>query len=61
MVVIELDASQDAPTGVISVDGGRRRTFYGWIDLTAQLEALMAATDVTSSRPPARAGRARHG
>ena len=39
-VTIELDASSGPPQGRISVDGGVRRAFYGWIDLTARLEAL---------------------
>ena len=39
-VTIELDASSGTPRGRISVDGGVQRAFYGWIDLTARLEAL---------------------
>lgn len=39
-VIIELDASGGPPCGEISVDGGRKRAFYGWIDLSARLEAL---------------------
>ena len=39
-VTIELDASSGPPHGCISVDGGVQRPFYGWIDLTACLEAL---------------------
>jgi len=39
-VTIELDASSGPPHGSISVDGGVQRAFYGWIDLTARLEAL---------------------
>ena len=57
-VEIDLDASEGPPTGVISIDGGRRRSFCGWIDLIAQLEALMAEPDLKLIRPPARAGRA---
>jgi len=38
-VTIELDASSGPPHGRISVDGGVQRAFYGWIDLTACLEA----------------------
>ena len=36
---------------------GRQNAFYGWIDLTAQLEALITDTGVSSFRPSARAGR----
>jgi hypothetical protein len=39
-VVIELDGSGGPPSGLISV-AGRRRIFYGWIHLMAQLQALM--------------------
>jgi hypothetical protein len=39
-VIIELDAGDGPPQGWISVDGGRQRAFYGWIDLTAHLESL---------------------
>jgi hypothetical protein len=55
-VVIELDASGGPPNGMISVDGGRQNAFYGWIDLTAQLEALMTDTGVSPIRSSARAG-----
>jgi hypothetical protein len=59
-IEIGLEASEGPPTGVISVDGGRRRTFCGWIDLIALLEALMAEPDLKLVRPPARADRAPH-
>jgi hypothetical protein len=39
-VVIEFEAGDGPPRGWISVDGGRQRTFYGWMDLTAHLESL---------------------
>ena len=39
--MIELDTSGGAPSGVIRVDTGRHSSFYGWIHLMAQLEALM--------------------
>ena len=57
-MVIELEASEGRPSGLISVDGGRRRAFYGWIDLTAQLESLMPEPGLTSGRPAARVGQA---
>jgi hypothetical protein len=60
-VVIELDASGGPPNGLISVDDGRQNPFYGWIDLTARLEALMTNTRVSALRPPAHAGRAPRG
>jgi hypothetical protein len=60
-VLIELDSSGGRPQGLITVDGGREVAFYGWIDLTARLEALMAGPDLTSPPAPARAGRAPHG
>jgi hypothetical protein len=40
-VVIDLESSSSPPSGLISVDGGPRRTFYGWIHLMSQLEELM--------------------
>jgi hypothetical protein len=40
-VVIDLESSSGPPSGLISVDGGHKRTFYGWIHLMSQLEALM--------------------
>ena len=60
-MVIELDPSGGAPSGDIRVDGGRRSTFYGWIDLTAQLEALMPETGVISGHSSARVGQALRG
>jgi hypothetical protein len=39
-VVIELEALEGPPSGSISVDGGAKLAFYGWIDLSAQLESL---------------------
>jgi hypothetical protein len=60
-VVIELDGLGGPPSGLISVDGGLGRAFYGWIDLTARLEALMPETDVTSIHAASRAGQARRG
>lgn len=43
--MIELDTSGGPPSGVIRVDRGRRSSFYGWIHLMAQLEALMPTGD----------------
>ena len=44
-VTIELDASSGPPQGSISVDGGAQSAFFGWIDLTARLEALTRLWD----------------
>jgi hypothetical protein len=44
-VIIELDASGGTPQGGISVDGGRLRAFYGWIELTAYLESLTGSSE----------------
>jgi hypothetical protein len=60
-VVIELDASGGPPNGLIRVDDGGQNAFYGWIDLTARLEALMTDTGVSALHPPARGGRAPRG
>lgn len=60
-MVIELDASGGPPNGLISVDDGGPTAFYGWIDLTARLEALMTDTGVSALHPAARAGRAPRG
>jgi hypothetical protein len=57
-VTIELDASGGSPKGLIKVDGGRQAAFYGWIDLTARLEALMPEPVVSAAHSPERAGRA---
>ena len=48
-VIIELESGGGPPQGRISVDGGRQRDFYGWIDLTARLEPL---TERASPPPP---------
>ena len=44
-VTIELDTSGGPPQGSISADGGAQSAFYGWIDLTARLEALTRRWD----------------
>jgi hypothetical protein len=59
--VIEFEASGGPPHGRISVDGGLERAFYGWMDLTAQLEALMPDPGVTLVRSGAGAGQAPRG
>ena len=58
-MILELEASGGPPQGLIKVDGGRQLAFYGWIDLTARLEALMAEPGVISPSSPERGGRAR--
>jgi hypothetical protein len=58
-VTIELDASGGSPQGLIRVDGGRQAAFYGWIDLTARLEALMPEPGVSALQSAECAGRAR--
>jgi hypothetical protein len=60
-VIIELDASGGPPHGLIRVDGGGQLDFYGWIDLTARLEALMAEPDLIAPAAVARGGRAARG
>jgi hypothetical protein len=60
-VTIELDASGGSPQGLIRVDGGRQAAFYGWIDLTARLEALMPEPGVSAVRSPECAGPAPRG
>lgn len=55
-VIIELDVTHGPPTGLIRVDGGRESAFYGWIDLTARLEALMQEPGVSAGPAPSRVG-----
>jgi len=60
-VIIELDVTHGPPSGLITVDGGRESPFYGWIDLTARLEALMQARGVSADPAPSLGGPGLHG
>jgi hypothetical protein len=40
-VLIDLGSAGGLPSGTLSIDGGGRKSFCGWINLVAQLATLM--------------------
>ena len=42
-VLLELDPLAEPISGLLGVDGGRRRPFSGWLALARELDAALAA------------------
>jgi hypothetical protein len=45
VIVLELDALADCPSGHASVAGGERQAFHGWLGLATAIDALTQADD----------------